>query len=675
MTGYVLSGGADIVARLWEGVGGLAPGLVAMAIQGTVVLLVAFSLGWALRRRSAAARHLAWSVGLVALVAVPVGGSVLRSATVSWTVPMIQRAAGAARGSSTSAGMAPRSRRSAVVEAPAAAVRPSPPPPAPAPGTPPASDHGTAGKGGAPVATALRFASIVHLAGAAVLLFLAALARGTIRRRLSRAERIAPDDPIAREVRRGVREVGLRRKVRVRVGAGFGVPLVVGALRPIVHLPAGARGWPPARRRAALLHELAHVGRADAWWGLAADLACALHWWNPLAWAAARRARLESERACDDQVVRSGVRPSDYGAQLLWLAGGRSAPWWRRAATGMAGSPRLARRIDALADGSRPRGGVGWAGGLAAGALGLAALPLALLGPAAADGEEAPTTRAASAPPAPASSIPPAAIPAAPEGRPDVEGARSPGEEEPVQARWSAPEGTGVVFLEGSVRLAGSAGTPEEAPGAGGAASGLFLLFHVGPEGALRSLRAHAGPGGPLRRFVRDGGGLRAVSERVLADGTPWVADALAGAGRRLAGRGESVVWRGRPLGREGEPRSGPRLAGSVMTGSPAISRDPGAGTFVAGWRRNGRRLGAFGRRRGPDGRIPDLERLRDGEWLVAFSWDPGTRELRVLEASGRGDGPPLLSYSVNGEPRAYEHEGRAWVAPLLPELERLVDF
>ena len=98
------------------------------------------------------------------------------------------------------------------------------------------------------------------------------------------------------------------------------MPLTWGIARPRVLLPAGTEAWPADRLEAVLTHELAHVRRRDCAWQLVAEAACALHWFNPLAWAAARRLRLESEHACDDQVLIAGSRGADYAGHLLDVA-------------------------------------------------------------------------------------------------------------------------------------------------------------------------------------------------------------------------------------------------------------------------------------------------------------------------------------------------------------------
>jgi HEAT repeat protein/beta-lactamase regulating signal transducer with metallopeptidase domain len=89
------------------------------------------------------------------------------------------------------------------------------------------------------------------------------------------------------------------------------------ALAPTIVLPASAEAWTDDRRRAVLFHELAHVKRHDLLGHTLGRLACALYWFHPLVWTAAKRLRAESERACDDLVLTCGARPSEYAQHLL----------------------------------------------------------------------------------------------------------------------------------------------------------------------------------------------------------------------------------------------------------------------------------------------------------------------------------------------------------------------
>jgi len=98
------------------------------------------------------------------------------------------------------------------------------------------------------------------------------------------------------------------------------MPVTWGVFRPRIILPAGAAEWSSDRRRIVLTHELAHIARQDWPVQICAELARAFYWFHPLAWIAAARLRQESERACDDTVLNSGLDASDYANQLLELA-------------------------------------------------------------------------------------------------------------------------------------------------------------------------------------------------------------------------------------------------------------------------------------------------------------------------------------------------------------------
>jgi TonB family protein len=98
------------------------------------------------------------------------------------------------------------------------------------------------------------------------------------------------------------------------------MPLTWGFLRPLVILPSAAADWQEDRRRIVLSHELAHIARNDWFLQVCAELARAVYWFHPLVWMAAERLRQESELACDDSVLNSGIQPSEYASQLLELA-------------------------------------------------------------------------------------------------------------------------------------------------------------------------------------------------------------------------------------------------------------------------------------------------------------------------------------------------------------------
>src|SRR6202040_2887706 len=115
-------------------------------------------------------------------------------------------------------------------------------------------------------------------------------------------------------------DLQIHRRVSVLETSEGTMPMTHGTLRPVVFLPADARRWTADRRRMVLLHELAHVRRADAATQLLARAALTLNWWNPLAWAAWRESLKERERAADDLVLRSGARASDYAENLLEIA-------------------------------------------------------------------------------------------------------------------------------------------------------------------------------------------------------------------------------------------------------------------------------------------------------------------------------------------------------------------
>jgi beta-lactamase regulating signal transducer with metallopeptidase domain/HEAT repeat protein len=100
------------------------------------------------------------------------------------------------------------------------------------------------------------------------------------------------------------------------------MPFAAGLVRPTIVLPAESEWWSPERRSAVLIHELGHIRRRDLVGHTIGRLACALYWFHPLVWTAARRLRAESERACDDLALVFGTPPSEYAEHLLDIVTG-----------------------------------------------------------------------------------------------------------------------------------------------------------------------------------------------------------------------------------------------------------------------------------------------------------------------------------------------------------------
>ncbi|MBA3538067.1 MAG: M56 family metallopeptidase, partial [Deltaproteobacteria bacterium] len=118
------------------------------------------------------------------------------------------------------------------------------------------------------------------------------LARGHLAaRRLAHTAEPSVPESWSVALREAAASLALTKRVELLRSERIGSPMTIGVLRPRVLLPAAADAWSPERLRAVLVHELGHVRRHDTIIQLAAQLGCALYWWNPLAWLAAARLR------------------------------------------------------------------------------------------------------------------------------------------------------------------------------------------------------------------------------------------------------------------------------------------------------------------------------------------------------------------------------------------------
>lgn len=321
-------------------------------IKASILLALTAGAALLLRRSTASLRHLVWTLGLSGALVAPI----LSAALPRWEVPLVTVAA-------------PAPAQPALIEDAPAAPPLHPHPTDTATGTP--SSVTATAAAPSPVRAAfdaglLRridwpFAlMLLWTIGAAVILarlIVGVVAVAWISRRLPEVSD-APWLPLARRL---AADLGLDR-VRFLQSGAASMPMAWGVIRPSVLMPADADSWPAERLRMVLLHELAHVKRRDCLTHVIAQLACAAHWFNPLAWLAARRLRVERERACDDLVLAAGTRGSEYADGLLDVArvmrAGRFPAVFAGASLAMAHRTQLEGRLIAILDPTLPRQGL-----------------------------------------------------------------------------------------------------------------------------------------------------------------------------------------------------------------------------------------------------------------------------------------------------------------------------
>ena len=499
------------------------PAALGLVVRATLLIGAAGAAAFLLRKSgaSAATRHVAWLLGIAALLALPLFW---------WLAPPLPL---------------PILRAETTVAAAATL-----PPPAGA-----AADiaSGARGWGGALLD--------VWLLGVAAMLLRFAFCRHMVSLLWGEAE--PARDPAWQDLLAAVsREMRLSRPVELRLARGPAMPMTWGTLAPRVLLPAEACAWSPGRRRLVLLHELAHVARRDSLSRSAASLACALYWFHPGAWFAARQLRMEQEHAADDRVLKAGAGARTYASSLFDLARRVGERVWPEHAAAMAGMCQLERRlvsITAPAHREPPRPFFLYAAAAIAAAVTLTVatgLPvrrsLALPDP---PGME-PVPLATPSPPAPAESGSEPEAQAPPRADLAPPGERSPRELSDGFEASRAPaqhvpeEGRGLEAGQGQIEPAAQRDENGSLPGA---PAGLHAQAPAQPRAvygpprpqplteeqasdpripaALRrdneGRRANAGAGGErgIRPFpvqLREGGGLRISPGLILRPGQAW---------------------------------------------------------------------------------------------------------------------------------------------------------
>jgi beta-lactamase regulating signal transducer with metallopeptidase domain/HEAT repeat protein len=283
--------------------------MIMLLAKATIILLLALGITVVMQRASAGARHLVWLVTVAALLFVP--------ALTAWA-PLPVRILPAVR--SMAAEYSPISLKATEPATPnksgtsikdddADARANSIDLVAPSESAAPAIAESTLVSG---ISALFVLWAVVLLAIAASLAYAALMVKRIVNRAvpLDTADWMTPLWEVSDRLE-------LNEPPRLLRSEDAKMPFACGLFTPTIVLPAECDDWSLDRRRAVLLHELAHVRRHDMVGHTLGRLACAVYWFHPLVWKAAKQLRSESERACDDLALACGARATDYAEHLL----------------------------------------------------------------------------------------------------------------------------------------------------------------------------------------------------------------------------------------------------------------------------------------------------------------------------------------------------------------------
>ncbi|HEY4313098.1 MAG TPA: efflux RND transporter periplasmic adaptor subunit [Pirellulales bacterium] len=337
--------------RLLPDLGGFFESGFHVTCRATVVLLLAALVTRALRRSSAALRHLIWSAAIVGILVMPclVGIAPLRFHLPEALAPAtVERSAMSISDETASLPIT-------AVDARESALRSN----APVKNAPDDAHPRAITSESAPTHPDIRMnwgavTVMTWFVGALVGLF--PLLLGTISLRRLRRNSQPLSGVAADELAQLAKSLVGNRFVAGLLSPERRMPMTWGTLQPVIVFPADFNDWSPERRRLVMLHELAHVRRCDCLFQILAQVMRAWHWFNPLAWWALRQLRLEQEQACDDFVLNHGANAADYATDLLSITASLDDyPWDSAVALAMNRTTRLERRLQSILDQTRNR--------------------------------------------------------------------------------------------------------------------------------------------------------------------------------------------------------------------------------------------------------------------------------------------------------------------------------
>ena len=152
----------------------------------------------------------------------------------------------------------------------------------------------------------------------AMLIRMGLLLGGTLR--LRNQATVCNDQKLLERANQLQTQLGITRRIVLRLSQQVLIPCTVGILRPMILLPTTIIGTDTDEAEAILLHELAHIRRCDWLINIVQMAIESLLFFNPAVWWISRQIRIEREASCDQVAAGQSPHPIRYAECLLRFA-------------------------------------------------------------------------------------------------------------------------------------------------------------------------------------------------------------------------------------------------------------------------------------------------------------------------------------------------------------------
>ncbi len=121
--------------------------------------------------------------------------------------------------------------------------------------------------------------------------------------------------------------IGIKNPVQIYISHLVKSPLTIGFLKPLILVPlASINNLTTSQLEAVILHELAHIRRADYCINIILSIIETALFFNPFTQLLGKMIKTERENSCDDWVLQFQYDPSAYAEALLRIAYQQHAP-------------------------------------------------------------------------------------------------------------------------------------------------------------------------------------------------------------------------------------------------------------------------------------------------------------------------------------------------------------